>query len=269
MKLAISTLGCPNWDFMRILKEYKALGVEGIEVRGLDGEMDAEKIVRFKDENTAETLALVSEYGLTLAGFGSSVSFHDAAKFDSNMAAGKRTVDICAKLGFPSVRVFGDAIPDKEKTAEITARVIRGFTELSAYAADKGIGVNMETHGDFHTAELMAPIVDALIKQPAFGILWDIEHSDKTYGADYRTFYNVIKPLVRHLHFKDYRRLADGKTECCAVGEGVIPLADIVAQLTADGYNGYYSLEWEKKWHPELEEPEVAFPHYVKFMRSL
>lgn len=26
------------------------------------------------------------------------------------------------------------------------------------------------------------------------------------------------------------------------------------------------SLEWEKRWHPELDEPEVAFPAYAAWM---
>ena len=32
------------------------------------------------------------------------------------------------------------------------------------------------------------------------------------------------------------------------------------------GYQGYYCFEWEKKWHPEIEDPEIAFPHYAKLM---
>jgi len=30
------------------------------------------------------------------------------------------------------------------------------------------------------------------------------------------------------------------------------------------GYKGYYCFEWEKVWHPDLLEPEVAFPDYVR-----
>jgi hypothetical protein len=39
--------------------------------------------------------------------------------------------------------------------------------------------------------------------------------------------------------------------------------------LRNDGYQGYYSFEWEKLWHPELEEPEVALPAYVSAMRYI
>jgi hypothetical protein len=32
-------------------------------------------------------------------------------------------------------------------------------------------------------------------------------------------------------------------------------------------YKGYYCFEWEKRWHPGIDEPGVAFPHYAKTMR--
>ena len=39
--------------------------------------------------------------------------------------------------------------------------------------------------------------------------------------------------------------------------------------LKAAGYNGYFTLEWEKIWHAYIEEPEVAFPQYVQYMKNL
>jgi hypothetical protein len=36
--------------------------------------------------------------------------------------------------------------------------------------------------------------------------------------------------------------------------------------LVGAGYGGYYSFEWEKVWHPELEEPEVAIADYARVM---
>ena len=46
-----------------------------------------------------------------------------------------------------------------------------------------------------------------------------------------------------------------------AAVEGARPLAK-------NGYKGYYCFEWEKRWHPDIEEPEVAFPHYATTMRQ-
>jgi hypothetical protein len=38
--------------------------------------------------------------------------------------------------------------------------------------------------------------------------------------------------------------------------------------LAAGGYDGYLTLEWEKKWQPEIAEPEVVFPAYARFLRQ-
>jgi hypothetical protein len=51
-------------------------------------------------------------------------------------------------------------------------------------------------------------------------------------------------------------------------GTGDIPVQETVSVLVRNGYKGYYCFVWEKRWHPEIEEPEVAFPHYAKTMRN-
>ena len=37
-----------------------------------------------------------------------------------------------------------------------------------------------------------------------------------------------------------------------------------VELLVAAGYAGYYSFEWEKAWHPEIDEPEVAIADFAR-----
>jgi len=41
-----------------------------------------------------------------------------------------------------------------------------------------------------------------------------------------------------------------------------------VQLLAARGYTGSFSFEWEKVWHPDLEEPEVAIADYAKVVRG-
>ncbi|MEW5977509.1 MAG: hypothetical protein AB1898_17085 [Acidobacteriota bacterium] len=38
--------------------------------------------------------------------------------------------------------------------------------------------------------------------------------------------------------------------------------------LKRGGYQGYFSLEWEKRWHFEMVGPEVAFPDFVARMKE-
>jgi hypothetical protein len=39
---------------------------------------------------------------------------------------------------------------------------------------------------------------------------------------------------------------------------------EVVGVLASAGYKGYYGFEWEKQWHPDIADPEVAFPHYAE-----
>ena len=47
-----------------------------------------------------------------------------------------------------------------------------------------------------------------------------------------------------------------------------MPIRDMLEMLIDGGYEGYITFEWEKRWHNELSEPEIAFPRFVEKMRE-
>ena len=128
------------------------------------------------------------------------------------------------------------------------------------------LGLYSFRHGQINTIERVVRILEQ-VNDEKLGILWDIEHSDKVYGDAFEPFYETIRPWIRHVHIKDSYIDAQGERRLCAVGAGRLPVRAIVERMLADGYDGYFSLEWEKKWHPELDEPETAFPAYAQWMR--
>ncbi len=267
MKIAFSTLGCPDWSFDRILDEARRIGCQGIEIRGIEGKMRAEEIVQFFPENAAQTKKKLADHGLVITNFGSSCRFEDAANIPAAIEEGKAAIDVCQRMGIPAVRVFGNAIPEGADEVVITRQVTDNIGVLCDYAKDKGVEIWLETHGDFNTLERIAAVTNG-VNRPNFGILWDIAHTDKVYGADFTQFYSPMKGHIRHLHIKDQVR-EDGKFVLVMSGEGEIPISGIVNRLSADGFNGFFSLEWEKKWHPELPEPEIAFPAYAELMQKI
>ncbi|MNW14974.1 hypothetical protein D3C71_2133420 [compost metagenome] len=54
-------------------------------------------------------------------------------------------------------------------------------------------------------------------------------------------------------------------------GEGQLPIESIIRTLQEAGYDGYYSLEWEPKWRPELRELKLdvrdVLSSYAAFMK--
>jgi len=268
-KLAFTTLGCPDWSFEKILEQAQKMGYSGIEIRGLDGKMLAEEMTQFFPENKAATLSALKNHNIEMTGFGTSVNFHDAGKFDAMAAKGKRAIDVCERMGIPVIRIFGDKFPEGEKEADVIARIAKGAGILAEYGESRKVKVLLETHGDFITLERVRGVFN-LVKNGNFKLLWDVGNTDYIYGDNFMEFYKPMKDLIVHTHIKDHIRGTPGDHDSykyCLPGEGNIPVKAIAKQLTDDGYRGYFCLEWEKKWHPELPDPEIAYPKYVSLFR--
>ena len=173
------------------------------------------------------------------------------------------------ELHAPYVRVFPNQfVPGEEKRATF-ARISDGLHELGEYARPAGVTIIVESHGEFRRGEDIIPILEgAKSKNVAF--LWDAHHTCVEGEKPADTFQQLGK-YTRHTHLKDSLPIP-GKPKddrrYVLTGTGDIPVQETVRVLAKNGYKGYYCFEWEKRWHPEIEEPEVAFPHYAKTMRE-
>ncbi len=67
---------------------------------------------------------------------------------------------------------------------------------------------------------------------------------------------------IRHTHLKD-SVAAGTDRRYVLTGTGDVPVKRQIAALAKIGYRGFFSFEWEKRWHPEIEEPERAIAHYA------
>ena len=70
---------------------------------------------------------------------------------------------------------------------------------------------------------------------------------------------------VKHVHIKDSKREND-RLSYCLIGEGELPVSDMMNSLRAVNYDGFISLEWDPKWLDEIDDIEVIFAHFVSFM---
>jgi sugar phosphate isomerase/epimerase len=79
-----------------------------------------------------------------------------------------------------------------------------------------------------------------------------------------------LGPRILLAQIKDARRCAaqDSGWQLVPLGEGEVPVREMVGLLAAGGYQRWLSVEWEKHWHPEIEEPEIALPAHVKLLRA-
>jgi sugar phosphate isomerase/epimerase len=137
------------------------------------------------------------------------------------------------------------------------------LSRLGKRAAQRGKRVILETHDAFSVGSDVGELLDA-VGEEGTGALWDLHHPVKP-GESPKATAGLIGGRTYHTHVKDSG--ADGGYTL--LGEGDVPLEELVAELHAVGYRGYLSLEWEKAWHPELAGPEVVFPQAAKYLSEL
>lgn len=257
MDLCFSTLGCVDRDLPAVLSLCKEYGMSAVELRGVGGELDFRRMPAFAPDRIEETRKQLASAGVVPLVLGSSCAFHDVEKREETLAEGVAVIRTAAALGAMGVRVFGNRAVGEHPAAP----VIEGIEAVLAATPETSVSVLLEVHGDFNTVAALSPILEHFKNEPRFGLIWDIAHSHTAYGENWPVFYEAVAPFVRHVHIKDAR--GDRLT---LPGEGDIPILPIVRRLLADGYTGACSLEWEKKWHPELPPIEQALVAFTTLM---
>jgi len=269
MKLSFSTLGCPEWTMDEVCEKGTLYGYQGVEIRGIHGELNLTRCPALGPDRRKDTLALCTAAGLQIAALGTSVKLclPDQGDRESNWADGRRAIDLAAALGTDKIRVFGGQIPEGVAFADAEGWVVQGLKRLGDYAAPRRVFVLLETHDSFIRTDVVRGVMEK-VGSEWVRVLWDVHHPFRMGGESIRESWENIGRYVAHTHFKDSRATDGEGHQLTLMGEGDVPVREALAVLKAGGYHGYLSLEWEKRWHPELPDATVAFPQYVEKMRE-
>lgn len=263
--LSFSTLGCPDWTFPAIMDFARKNGYSGIEVRGIQRQMDLPKCPEFSSpDNIAATLRQMQDHGLKFVDLGSSAELHhaDAATRQKQLDEARRFIDLAQQLHCPYIRVFPNRLPKDQDQHATIALITRGLQELGEYARNSDVTVLMETHGDLVQSDLVEQIMQGVTSRNV-GLIWDIYNMWSVTSEPPAQVYPKLKKYIRHTHIKD------GKNgQYLFLGQGNSPIFEAIGLLYSGGYKGYYSFEWEKLWHPEIADPELALADYPKKMKE-
>jgi len=273
MKIGFSTLGCPSWDLDTICAKGQPFGFDGVDFRGMQDEIDVTVLPEF-NEGLGDTKRKLDEAGLVVSGIASSIRICDEANFDKNIEEAGRTIPIARELNAAVIRVFGAGDVEAFSREELATVGQRTMAALLALDGARGFKWALETHDHWISSTDCKLLLDH-IPDEAFGILWDMGHTTRvTEEAPAQTL-DAFGERVFCLHVKDAvhdaahpQAMGDG-WRYVAPGAGQLPLAEAIGLLRDRGYDGWMLFEHEKRWHPELPEPEEAFPKFADWAKSL
>ena len=263
-----STLGCPKYSVDEVIAIANANGFTGVEIRFIRGTVDIASLPEFSPQGIADTRRKFEDAGVAVVGIGTSLKMVslDADQRGQQMEAARVNTAIAIGLGAKYLRVFGGPLPadqDRERTLDAIATGLGAIGELSAKS---GVTVLLETHDDFSRS---ASILDLYHRgmSDTVEVLWDTLHTYR-HGESAAETWSQLGSRIRLVHVKDATVATPESFDFALTGEGRVPIGSFIDLLEAKGYDGYVNFEWEKGWHPEIAEPEVAFPHFMQWVRG-
>lgn len=164
------------------------------------------------------------------------------------MAEVRAYIEAAESIGTPYVRVLGDLNPAPDGDVDDEA-VLAALRALLPYAEEKGVTLLVETNGVYSDTARLRALLDRAPSDNV-GALWDVHHPYRFAGESPEKTVQNLGMYIKHVHIKDSAVTADGSVEYRLMGEGDLPVDDIMRSLRSVNYEGFLSLEWVKRWRP-------------------
>ena len=251
MKLSFSTRGWPGLSWEEMLDTALDMGFSGVEVYNLP-KFDAllEKGGPFHKYQTAATVRQLREKGLTIPCFDTSCDISADPQAVTRLLS---LMEVARDAQVPYVVVC--ALQDDEPA------VIRALEALLLRAEAMGVSILVKTSGIYADTGRLRSLLDRFASDH-LAALWDVHHPYRDFGESGDTTIKNLGSYVSHVHMRD----SDDTGAYQLIGEGTMPLEDVMRALSSVNYDGFISLEWKPEWMEELQDPEIIFPHFVNYM---
>lgn len=263
MKISFSTLACPDFEWSDIYSMAKDFNFDGIEIRGLGSDIFSVKSNPFTDAQLPNTVAKLKKLHLEIPCLSSGACLKFFDKSEENIKEITDYAKLANKLGTSYIRILADLepFPDGEVDDE---KIIAELKKLVPVAEEYNVTLLVETNGVYSDTKRLKNVLDK-VESRKVAALWDMHHPYRFADEAPEETVANLGEYIKYVHTKDSVR-KDGNIEYKLMGEGDMPIKEMLEALKSIGYNGYVSLEWVKRWSNNLCDAGVVVPHYASFM---
>lgn len=198
-------------------------------VTGIDAEdSEVERVRRL----CGRGMELVNMYGF--------IHFLDAEK---SKRESERFLSAAIDCKAPRMMVIPDDLPDTGDRERALDRIAAGLADFTATAKREGIETNIEDFGSSKSPCARISCMKRMFEASAdLGFVIDTGNFFHAgCGDDILDAFRSFRSRIRHVHLKD--RPKGAPRGYAPLGTGCIPNEEIVKDLAADGYRGWFTLE--------------------------
>ncbi len=268
MKIGFSSLVCPGWDLETIVTNAAAWGFDGIEFRGLRGELHLPLVPALAKKPEA-TRALFAQKQIECVCLTSSATL--CSRHPKVVATQKASLievmELASALNCPYVRLFLGEVEGSDTQGAALARVAGVLISLAPVASRLKVTLLVENGGDFAGSADLWFLVDA-VSHPSVRCCWNQCHA-----MALRERPTISLPRLGNkiglVHLCDARFDGDGVLlDYVPLGDGDVEIAKQVELLKGLLFDRYLMFEWPKLWVQSLPSAETILPEVAKFLRE-
>lgn len=270
MKLAGHTMATPEFTVAEALQFFSRLGLDGAEIVIQSGYKSGIPYDATDDE-VRQIRQLADSLGLTIAATTPYYNLYN--NLDEQVRQQEqdnlmRVIDMTRILGASSVRIYGGAFQDDETDPDgrKLQQLVKTMRACGDYAAQFGINLSIENHfGTMCTTAERTMTAIRAIDRENVGILYDQANLAFLPAEEYRQAIDLQRGHIKYVHVKDlvYRGGSPKPFRSDSVshiseeirtvysripGDGILDWPAILRYLRDSGYDGWLSLEYERRW---------------------
>ena len=250
MKLSFSTRGWQRLGWDELLETAEESGLNGLEIYDLPKREDLiSRGCPFHKYNMVATTRQLRERGLQIPCLDTNCDISLNGSNDYLVSL----MDTARNMSVPYVSAV--AIRGSEDT-------VRSQLDFLLRAAESsGATILIKTTGIYSDTGRLRELMDEFASDQ-LAALWDIHHPYRDNGEDADTTIKNLGAYVRHVHLRD----SDDSGTYDIIGEGTLPILDMIRALSSIDYDGFISLEWKPDWMEDMDDKDVILPHFVNYM---
>ena len=264
MRFSFSTKGWHGVSWQEFVDTAADLSFAGIEIHNLFSPAMAEKGCPADKQAGAATYRALFDRKLSIPCINTTADIADAAAYEKVTAEIDDCIEAAVRLKAPYVRLHTTL--GKDDCCEETVR--RVLAHALPQAEEHGVVLLIETMGAYADTAVLRDLLDSYASDN-LAALWDMHETHLLQGESSQVSITNLGAYIRHVHIKDASKGADGTMTYQLIGEGDMPLEQMVNALHSVNYDGFISLEWDPRWLDELNDLTIIMSHFINTISSI
>ncbi|MBQ7044457.1 MAG: AMP-binding protein [Clostridia bacterium] len=259
MNLAFSTKFHKANGLGEFIKIADELRYDGIEIHDIKAEAFSGKSSPFNPDMASVTKRTLINAKKSIVCINVGCNVADKENAAENMQKIETAVSVANNINVPHIKVFAESADESafDFVTDFMSKVI-------ALCEKKNVVVLVETSGIFADTNKLCDLLN-FFASDYIGADWNMYETFFHAKEDAETTIKNLGAYVKLVHMTD----AVAYGEHTLIGEGKLPVEDMVNALRSINFAGFVCVEWDPEWLSEIDDLEIILTHYESFVEAM